>query len=113
MSRIRKLRKPVHSERALQQRNRTLALGIAVALGVAGARAVLLVGCGPGAAVHAPAPPPPVVTAIQAADVTNIVNAAVGSVNVDMVVAVVDRAGFVLGVFRTQNAPTTAIGNFG
>jgi uncharacterized protein GlcG (DUF336 family) len=30
-----------------------------------------------------------------------------------MVVAVVDRAGFVLGVFRTQNAPATAIGNFG
>src|SRR5216683_3070420 len=30
-----------------------------------------------------------------------------------MVVVVVDRAGFVLGVFRTQNAPATAIGNFG
>ncbi len=30
-----------------------------------------------------------------------------------MVVAVVDRAGFVLGVFRTQNAPATAVGNFG
>jgi uncharacterized protein GlcG (DUF336 family) len=29
------------------------------------------------------------------------------------VVAVVDRAGFVLGVFRTQNAPATTIGNFG
>jgi uncharacterized protein GlcG (DUF336 family) len=25
----------------------------------------------------------------------------------------VDRAGFVLGVFRTQNAPATAVGNFG
>ena len=35
------------------------------------------------------------------------------SVNVDMVVAVVDRAGFVLGVFRTQNAPATALANFG
>ncbi len=35
------------------------------------------------------------------------------SVNVDMVVAVVDRAGFVLGVFRTLNAPATAPGNFG
>src|SRR5262249_52001044 len=42
-----------------------------------------------------------------------IVNAAVGAINVDMSVAVVDRAGFILGVFRTQNAPTTAIGNFG
>jgi uncharacterized protein GlcG (DUF336 family) len=37
----------------------------------------------------------------------------VNSANVDMVVAVVDRAGFVLGVFRTQNAPATALGNFG
>jgi len=30
-----------------------------------------------------------------------------------MVVAVVDRAGFVLGVFRTQNAPTSGVGNLG
>src|SRR5256885_7903859 len=30
-----------------------------------------------------------------------------------MAVAVVDRAGFVLGVFRTQNAPAAAVGNFG
>ncbi len=30
-----------------------------------------------------------------------------------MVVAVVDRAGIVLGVFRTQNAPTVTIGNYG
>jgi uncharacterized protein GlcG (DUF336 family) len=37
----------------------------------------------------------------------------VNSANVDMVVAVADRAGFVLGVFRTQNAPATTIGNFG
>jgi uncharacterized protein GlcG (DUF336 family) len=44
--------------------------------------------------------------------VQNIVQAAVNSVNVDMVVAVVDRAGFVLGVFRTPNAPGTAVGNF-
>jgi uncharacterized protein GlcG (DUF336 family) len=50
---------------------------------------------------------------LQAADVQNIVQAAVNSVNVDMVVAVVDRAGFVLGVFRTQNAPSTTIVNFG
>ena len=113
MSRIHKLRRPVQSQDALQQRNRTLALGIAVAVGVAGALAFLLAGCGPGAAVPTPTPPPPVVTAIQAADVTSIANTAVASVNVDMVVAVVDRAGFVLGVYRTQNAPTTTIGNFG
>jgi uncharacterized protein GlcG (DUF336 family) len=50
---------------------------------------------------------------LQVADVQNIVQATVNSVNVDMVVAVVDRAGFVLGVFRTQNAPASAVGNFG
>jgi uncharacterized protein GlcG (DUF336 family) len=45
--------------------------------------------------------------------VQNIVTTAVNSVNAEMVVAVVDRAGFVLGVFRTQNAPATTSGNFG
>jgi hypothetical protein len=49
---------------------------------------------------------------LQIADVENIVQAAVNAANVDMVVAVVDRAGFVLGVFRTQSAPVTAAGNF-
>src|SRR5207253_5048129 len=59
-------------------------------------------------------PPPPVlaVLPLQIADVQSIVQAAVNSTNVDMVVAVVDRAGFVLGVFRTQNAPVTSAGNF-
>ncbi len=42
----------------------------------------------------------------------NIVTAAVNSVNVDMVVAVVDRAGIVLGVYQTQNAPKMAVGNY-
>ena len=75
---------------------------------------MLLIGCG-GSSSSAVIPPPPVppVQALQAADVQNIVTAAVNSVNVDMVVAVVDRAGFVLGVFRTQNAPAATIGNFG
>jgi uncharacterized protein GlcG (DUF336 family) len=74
---------------------------------------MFVAGCGSGNS--APVPPPPVtaVQPLQVADVQNIVQAAVNSVNVDMVVAVVDRAGFVLGVFRTQNAPATAIGNFG
>ena len=107
------LRKPVAARRALEQRKRTLALGILLALGVAGVLAILLVGCGGGNAT--PIAPPPIapVTALQIADVQKIVQAAVNSANVDMVVAVVDRAGFVLGVFRTQNAPATAVGNFG
>jgi len=106
------LRKAVESRRALQHRQKTLALGIFLALGIAGALVMLLIGCGSGSSAPV-APPVLAVQALQAADVQNIVQAAVNSVNVDMAVAVVDRAGFVLGVFRTQNAPATAVGNFG
>jgi uncharacterized protein GlcG (DUF336 family) len=108
-----KLRKPVQSRHALQHRQKMLALGVALAVGIAGVLALLLIGCGGGSTSPVVAPPVLAVQALQAADVQNIVTAAVNSVNVDMVVAVVDRAGFVLGVFRTQNAPATAPGNFG
>jgi uncharacterized protein GlcG (DUF336 family) len=107
------LRKPVESRHALQARQKTLALGVALALGIAGALLMLLIGCGGGGGTTVAPPIIPPVQALQVADVQNVVTAAVNSVNVDMVVAVVDRAGFVLGVFRTQNAPATAIGNFG
>jgi len=106
------LRKPVESRRAWQQRKKTLILGIFLALGIAGALAILLIGCGGGSSAPVAPPPIPAVQALQVADVQNIVQAALNSVNVDMVVAVVDRAGFVLGLFRTQNAPATATGNF-
>jgi uncharacterized protein GlcG (DUF336 family) len=112
MEKTQALRKPVESHRALQQRQKTLALGIFLALGIAGALAMLLMGCGSGSSAPV-APPVPAVQALQAADVQNIVQAAMNSVNANMAVAVVDRAGFVLGVFRTQNAPATAVGNFG
>jgi len=102
----------VESRRALQQRKKTLALAIFLAFGIAGVIAMLLIGCGGGNSAPVTPPPIPTVQALQVADVQNIVQAAVNSVNVDMAVAVVDRAGFVLGVFRTQNAPATATGNF-
>ncbi len=107
------IRKPVAAHLALKRRRRTLVLGILFALGIAAVLAMLLVSCGGGSST--PVSPPPVasVESLQIADVQNIVQAAVNSANVDMVVAVVDRAGFVLGVYRTQNAPATAIGNFG
>jgi len=107
------IRRPVAARRALEQRQKTLALGILLALGIAGVLALPLVGCGGGTSTPAPPPPVAAVQPLQVADVQNIVQAAVNSVNVDMVVAIVDRAGFVLGVFRTQNAPATAVGNFG
>jgi uncharacterized protein GlcG (DUF336 family) len=107
-----KLQKPVESRHALRHRQKTLALGVALAVGIAGTLALLLFGCG---GTSAPVVPPPIpgVQALQVADVQKIVTAAENSVNTDMVVAVVDRAGFVLGVFRTQNAPASSIGNFG
>ncbi len=112
MEKTQALRKSVESHRALQHRQKTLALGIFLALGIAGALAILLMGCGSGSSAPV-ALPVPAVQALQAADVQNIVQAAMNSVNANMAVAVVDRAGFVLGVFRTQNAPATAVGNFG
>jgi len=107
------IRRPVAAGHALKRRQKTLVLGILVALGIAGVLAFLLVGCSGGSS--APVSPPVVATvqALQIADVQKIVQAAVNSANVAMVIAVVDRAGFVLGVFRTQNAPATAVGNFG
>jgi uncharacterized protein GlcG (DUF336 family) len=107
------IRKPVAAHLALKRRRKTLVLGILFALGVAAVLAMLLVSCGGGSSMPVPAPPVAAVQPLQTADVQNIVQAAVNSANVDMVVAVVDRAGFVLGVYRTQNAPATALGNFG
>jgi uncharacterized protein GlcG (DUF336 family) len=109
----RSIRKPVAAQRVLGQRRKALALGILLAFGVAGVLAFLLLGCGGGSSTPVAPPPIPAVQPLQVADVQNIVQAAVNSANVDMVVAVVDRAGFVLGVFRTQNSPATAVGNFG
>jgi uncharacterized protein GlcG (DUF336 family) len=112
------LRKPLASSQLHSQRQRLLFFGVALALGFAGILAFLLAGCGGGSsngAAIGPDPPPAVQLPppIQASEVNNLVNAAVNSVNVDMVVAVVDRSGIVLGVYRTQNAPTVAVGNYG
>jgi uncharacterized protein GlcG (DUF336 family) len=96
----------------LRQRNKTLALSVFLALGIALALIMIIVGCGGGSSAPV-APPVAAVQALQIADAQNIVLAAVNAANVDMTVAIVDRAGFVLGVFRTQNAPATAVGNFG
>src|SRR2546430_17608155 len=104
--------KPVESRRAQRQGQKRLVLGIVLSRGVRGALALLLMGCGGGNSTPV-TPPIPAVEALQVVDVQNIVQAAVNSGNVDMAVAVVDRAGFVLGGFRTQNAPAAAVGNFG
>src|SRR6201997_3877315 len=113
MAATHKLRKPVESQQALRSRRKALVVGVFLTLGIAGVLALLLLGCGGGSTTLVSPPPPPAVQPLQVSDVQNIAQAAVNSVNVDMVVAVVDRAGFVLGVFRTQNAPAIATGDFG
>jgi uncharacterized protein GlcG (DUF336 family) len=51
---------------------------------------------------------------LTAADVQSVVQNAAQSVNsTAMVIAVTDRMGNILAVFRTPGAPSTAIGNFG
>ena len=73
--------------------------------------AVLLISCGgTTAASNAPPPPPAPLTA---ADVQQVVENAAQSLNVPMVIAVVDRAGAILAVFQNTGAPATSTGNFG
>ncbi|HEX9759668.1 MAG TPA: hypothetical protein VGA40_02050, partial [Candidatus Acidoferrales bacterium] len=51
-------------------------------------------------------------TPISAAEVSAIAMRAASVANIPMVIAVTDRSGNILGVFRKANAPATAIGNF-
>jgi len=107
------LRRPVESRRALRQRKKTLALGIVLALGITLSLLMLIVGCGGSTTMQTPPLSVAIAQPLQVSDVQSIVQAAVNSANVDMTVAVVDRAGFVLGVFQTQNALATTTGNVG
>jgi len=111
------LHKPVESRRAYAQRRRTLVWGMLLALGVAIALAILLIGCGGvSSTTNAPAPstPTPSSSPLSILDVQNIVQAAAQAADSDtMVIAVVDRGGTVLAVYRKPNAPATDTGNFG
>jgi uncharacterized protein GlcG (DUF336 family) len=71
------------------------------------------VGCGGG--VNAPAAPQVTtqVAALTSTDVQAVVQATASTVSDPLVIAVVDRAGNVLAVYRKANAPTTALSNFG
>ena len=111
---LRTLRKPVAAHRALNRKKRLLILGAALALGFACALALLLAGCGGGSkVVTLPPPPTPAFQPLTQSEVTQIVTAAALSAAPDtMVIAVADRQGKVLGVFRKPNAPDTALGNF-
>lgn len=67
---------------------------------------------GEGPAPPAPPPPPVVAATLTMADVDLVVRRAAESVDAAVVIAVTDRAGRVLAVFRKTGAPTTAMGNF-
>jgi uncharacterized protein GlcG (DUF336 family) len=56
--------------------------------------------------------PPSVAIPLMVTDVSNVVQNAIMSVNAPMVVAVVDRAGKILAVFKTDQAPDMSTGNF-
>jgi uncharacterized protein GlcG (DUF336 family) len=110
----RTLRKPLAAQSALNRQKKLLILGIALTLGLACAAALLLAGCAGGSnAVSLPPPPAPAFQPLTQSEVTQIVTAAAVSAAPDtMVIAVVDRQGKVLGVFRKPNAPSNALGNF-
>jgi uncharacterized protein GlcG (DUF336 family) len=72
----------------------------------------LLVSCGGGSSV-ATLPPPATVTPLTSAEVQQVVQDAAQSADAPMVIAVADRAGKILAVFRNATAPVTSTGNFG
>jgi uncharacterized protein GlcG (DUF336 family) len=77
------------------------------------ALAVTLSGCGGLASNGTSSSSGPVVS-LTAADVTAVVQAAAQAADPNtMVIAVVDRAGRVLAVYRKPSAPALATGNFG
>src|SRR5579872_3286016 len=79
--------------------------------------ALLCLSCGGAGSSGSSSPnapdPPSTATPLSATDVSNVVQNAVVSVNAPMVVAVADRVGNILAVFKTPGAPMTSIGNFG
>src|SRR5690349_14359948 len=75
---------------------------------------VLLVSCGgngasPAVSLPSSATPAP----LSSADVQLVVQIAASSANAPLVIAVADRAGKILAVFRNASAPATSTGNFG
>jgi uncharacterized protein GlcG (DUF336 family) len=71
-------------------------------------------GCGgAGIPVTAPSPATSPSNQLSAADVQAIVKAAAESVDAPFVIAVTDRGGNILGVYRKTGAPATTAGDFG
>jgi len=108
------IRRHVESRSAYLSRRKTLAWGMLLALGIAGALTALLVGCGSvSSSASDPTAPPPTAAPLGISDVQNIVQAAAQAADsTTMVIAVADRGGNVLAVYRKPEAGATATGNF-
>jgi uncharacterized protein GlcG (DUF336 family) len=103
----------IESRRAYKQRCQTIVLGLVLALIGCASPIIVMVGCGGSSSPSATPPPPAAAAPLSAMDVQNIVQAAASAANVDtMVIAVVDRGGTVLAVFRKPGASSTDTGNF-
>src|SRR5579863_9278489 len=84
-----------------------------IAFGFAAALAAVIGGCGGIVGSLTSATPPATVQSLMASDVTTLVQAAAQAADPNtMVIAVVDRAGNILGVYRKPSAPALATGNF-
>src|ERR1700730_14619730 len=114
-----KLREPVPARHAHQRRRNVLMVSIAAAVILAVVLSIFLVGCGgssqttPQTAVNTPASASTTVT-LTSVDVDSIVHATRAATSpTTAVIAVVDRAGNVLALYRKADAPLTVAGNFG
>jgi uncharacterized protein GlcG (DUF336 family) len=106
---------PTSRGRETPRRPQVLVFGLLLVLSSIATLPFAFIGCGGGSTSSVTMnPPPPVSTApLSAADVQNIIQAAASSADSEtMVIAVVDRGGNVLAVFRKPSAPATGIGNF-
>src|ERR1700726_1040152 len=69
--------------------------------------------CGGSSSTTVTPPPPPPPQSLTQSDVSAIVQAAAGAVNSDtLVIAVVDRLGRILAVYKEPSAPALVQGNF-
>ncbi|HXN21200.1 MAG TPA: heme-binding protein [Candidatus Dormibacteraeota bacterium] len=97
----------------LSRQRKLLVIGCVLALSLAVLLVFLLVGCG-GSTELSPVFPPASSSLLTVADVQTVVqNAAQAASPTAMVIAVVDRAGRVLAVYRKPAAPISFNGNFG
>jgi uncharacterized protein GlcG (DUF336 family) len=71
-----------------------------------------LLGCGTGSQIVAPPTSTTPSPDLTAADVQAVIGAAVTAANAPMVVAVSDRGGNLLGLYKKANAPAQGLGNF-